>query len=82
MFDAFRGFESWSDKVTDFWTFGPADSVGTFVLTALGMLLMVVSFIGFVWLEHRKVTEQARRLREMGMPVPGEGGGSSQTGGS
>ena len=58
-----------SADVTTFWTFGPTtgseggDLVGTFVLTGLGMMLMVVSLIAWVWLEHRKLTEQAARLR-------------------
>jgi hypothetical protein len=75
MIDSFP-YDSWYDAegnlsadVTTFWTFGPTtgseggDLTGTFVLTALGMMLMVISLIAWVWLEHRKLTEQANRLR-------------------
>jgi hypothetical protein len=67
MFDAFRGYEAWSEEITTFWTFGSPDSTGTYLLTALGVLLMIVSFIGFVVMENKKVTEQAERLRAAGM---------------
>ena len=75
MIDSFP-YDSWYDAegnlspdVTTFWTFGPAggseggDLTATFVLTGLGMLLMVVSLIAWVWLEHRKLMTQAERLR-------------------
>lgn len=67
MFDAFRGYEAWSDQVTTFWTFGSPNSSGTYVMTVLGCLLMVASLIGWVWLEHKKLTAQAERLRAAGM---------------
>ena len=38
-------------------------STGTFVLTALGILLMVAALIGWVITEHRKLTHQAEHLR-------------------
>jgi hypothetical protein len=75
MIDSFP-YESWlledgtlNPDITTFWLFGPAggseggDLTGTFVLTALGMLLMVGSLIAWVWLEHRKLTRQAEHLR-------------------
>jgi hypothetical protein len=67
MFDTFYGHEAWDEKVTDFWTFGPHNSPGTYVLTVLGIILMVVALIGWVWLEHKKLTAQAERLRAAGM---------------
>jgi len=67
MFDAFRGHEAWDESVTDFWTYGPHNSTGTYVLTVLGCILMVAAFVGFVWLEHKKVTAQAERLKAAGM---------------
>ncbi len=70
MIDSFP-YDRWSNDITAFWTFGPGSSSGTYTLTVLGMILMVASFIGFVWLEHRKVTHQAAALRAVGMPVPG-----------
>jgi hypothetical protein len=75
MIDSFP-YDAWFDAegnlredITTFWTFGPAggseggDLIGTFVLTGLGLLLMVGAFIGWVLLEDRKLTLQARRLR-------------------
>jgi hypothetical protein len=70
-------YESWLNEagdglntdITTFWTFGPAfggeggSLTGTYVLTALGMLLMIVALIWFVTLEKRKLDEQAARLR-------------------
>jgi hypothetical protein len=78
MFDAFRGYESWlgpnaeapndwNTDITTFWTFGSPDSAGTLLLTALGMLAMVVALIGFVILEHRKLAAQTERLKAAGM---------------
>jgi hypothetical protein len=65
MFDAFP-YDEWGDTVTDFWTFGGANSTGTYILTALGFLLMVASLIGWVWLEHTKLQRQAEMLRATG----------------
>jgi hypothetical protein len=72
MFDSFP-FDSWTEDISAFWTFGPDGSTGTYVLTVLGILLMIASLIGFVWLEHQKVMAQAAALRAAGMPVPGGG---------
>jgi hypothetical protein len=65
MFDAFP-FDEWSEDIAEFWTFGGEGSTGTWILTALGFGTMLVAFWGFVRLEHRKVTEQAARLRASG----------------
>jgi len=76
MIDSFP-YESWlnasgdgfNTDITTFWTFGPqfgADGgslTGTYVLTALGMLLMVASLVAWVTMEDRKLKEQARALR-------------------
>ena len=71
MIDSFP-FDEWTDDISAFWTFGPGSSTGTYVLTVLGILLMVASFIGFVWLENRKLTAQAALLRAAGgVPAPG-----------
>ncbi len=67
MFDAFRGYEAWSEEITTFWTFGSPDSSGTYIMTALGVALMIVSIIGWVVMENRKLTAQADRLRAAGM---------------
>jgi hypothetical protein len=71
MIDSFP-FDEFNENVTSFWTFGPEDSTGTYILTALGVILMVVSLIGWVWLENRKLWAQADLLRAAGgMPAPG-----------
>jgi hypothetical protein len=65
-------FDEFNESVTSFWTFGPEDSTGTYILTALGVILMVVALIGWVWLENRKLWAQAELLRAAGgMPAPG-----------
>lgn len=71
MIDSFP-FDKWSDKISAFWTFGPENSTGTYVLTVLGVIAMIVSLIGWVWLEDRKLRAQADLLRSAGgIPVPG-----------
>jgi hypothetical protein len=71
MIDSFP-FDEFSENVTSFWTFGPEDSTGTYILTALGVILMVAALIGWVWLENRKLWAQAELLRAAGgMPAPG-----------
>jgi hypothetical protein len=78
MIDSFP-YSEWSEEISAFWTFGPGGSTGTYTLTVLGMILMVAAFIGFVWLEHRKVAHQAAALRAAGLPVPGgPGPGAAQ----
>lgn len=69
MFDAFP-FDEWGDGIADFWTFGPANSTGTYILTVLGVLLMIGSLIGFVRLESGKLARQADALRRAARPVP------------
>jgi len=72
-------FDSWDEVTTTFWTFGPENSTGTYVLTALGIILMVVALIYWVWLENKKLTAQAALLRgASGLPpasptAPGPG---------
>jgi hypothetical protein len=62
MFKSFP-YDEWSDTVDDFWTWGGHGSVGTYVLTALGCILVVASLIGWVVLEKRKLDHEAARLR-------------------
>jgi hypothetical protein len=76
MIDSFP-YESWlnddgslNTDITTFWTFGPGvdhDLTGTFVLTGLGMLLMVVSLVAWVVQEKRRLEAQADRLRAAGL---------------
>jgi hypothetical protein len=65
MFDAFP-FETWEDVTAEFWTFGGAESTGTWILTVLGVAAMLIALIGFVWLEKRKLEHQAALLRASG----------------
>ena len=62
MIDSFP-YEEWSEKIAAFWTFGPENSTGTYVLTILGIILMIGSLVGWVWLENRKLQAQAALLR-------------------
>jgi hypothetical protein len=72
MIDSFP-YSEWSDTITTFWTFGPAGGseggslTGTFVLTGLGMLLMIVTLIWWVRLEDSKLKRQAAHLRGAGL---------------
>jgi uncharacterized iron-regulated membrane protein len=71
MFDAFP-FDEWSEDISSFWTFGPGGSTGTYIMTVLGIILMVSAFAGFVLLEERKLAAQAALLRAAGgLPLPG-----------
>ena len=71
MIDSFP-FDEFSEELTAFWTFGPQNSTGTYLLTVLGIILMIVSLIGWVWLENKKLTAQAALLRAAGgLPAPG-----------
>ena len=72
MFNSFP-YESWLDaegnlnqELTDFWTWGGANSTGTYILTVLGCILMVASLIGWVLLEKSKLDRQAASLRGAG----------------
>ena len=72
MFDTFP-YDEWGEDIAGFWTWGPGNSTGTYILTVLGIILMVSSIIGWVWLENTKLQAQALRLRAAGaMVVPGE----------
>jgi len=80
MFDT-APFNKWSEDVTTFWTFGTG--TGTYILTALGILLMVGSLVAWVWLEDKKLSGQVTRLRAAGgaggtlTPGPTSGGGDA-----
>jgi hypothetical protein len=65
MFDAFP-FDEWSEDIADFWTFGGANSTGTYVMTGIGVAAMLLAFIGFVWLENKKLEHQAAMLKASG----------------
>ena len=65
MFDAFP-FDEWSEDIAEFWTFGGEGSTGTWIMTVLGFSVMLIAFVGFVWLENRKLARQAALLRASG----------------
>jgi hypothetical protein len=79
MFNSFP-YDSWllpdgsvNQEITDFWTWGGANSTGTYILTVLGCILMVASIIGFFVLEKQKLEAQAAALRAagaFGAPTP------------
>lgn len=52
-----------TDAVTAFFTFGPGFTTGMYVLTILGIALMVLSMVAWVHLENRRLNEAADRLR-------------------
>jgi len=68
MFNSFP-FDKWSEDIAEFWTWGGANSTGTYILTVLGCILMVASLIGFVMLEKGKLERQAASLRRAGVLV-------------
>jgi hypothetical protein len=69
MFDTFP-YEKWGENISTFWTFGTG--AGTYILTVLGILLMLASLAAWVMLEDSKLQHQATLLRVAGgMPAPG-----------
>ena len=71
MIDSFP-YEEWGENVGAFWTFWSEDKTGTYILTALGVILMLLALGGWVWLENRKLWAQTELLRAAGgMPAPG-----------
>lgn len=65
MFDAFP-YDEWGEDIAGFWTFGPGSSTGTYILTALGIAVMLVAFVWFFVLENGKLDRQQERLRASG----------------
>jgi hypothetical protein len=71
MIDSFPANE-WSEEVAAYFTWGPGSSTGTYILTVLGIIVMIAAFIGWVWVENRKLWAQTDLLRAAGgMPAPG-----------
>jgi hypothetical protein len=67
MFDTWP-FDEWGDTITQFWTFAGEEgtSTGTWIIVALGFVVMIVAFFWFVILENGKLARQAERLRATG----------------
>jgi len=82
------------EKCADFFTFGPGSTVGTatdgvstsyWILTIIGILVMIAAFVAWVVTEDRKLKQQAARLlisghagqvviKDEDVPQPGLGG--------
>ncbi len=52
-----------TDAVGAFFTYGPGFTNGIYVLSALGIALMVLSLIAWVHTENRRLQETVERLR-------------------
>jgi ABC-type enterobactin transport system permease subunit len=65
MFDTFP-YDEWSEDIAGFWTWGPGNSTGTYILTAIGIAAMLVAFVGFFVLENRKLDHQEAALKASG----------------
>ena len=65
MFDTFP-YDEWSEDIAGFWTWGPGNSTGTYILTAVGIAVMFIAFVWFVRLENGKLDRQQERLRASG----------------
>jgi hypothetical protein len=65
MFDSFP-YDEWSEDIAGFWTFGPESSTGTYILTVLGVAVMIIAFVAFVVLENRKLARQEATLKASG----------------
>jgi hypothetical protein len=64
-------FDKWGEDIAAFWTFGPENSTGTYIMTVLGVIVMIVSLYAWVMLEKRKLDAQAALLRAAGgLPSP------------
>jgi hypothetical protein len=81
MFDTFP-FDEWGEDIAEFWTWGGANSTGTYILTVLGCILMVLALVYFVRLEKTKLDAQAERLRTgmAGPPAPPQPGTTREEG--
>jgi hypothetical protein len=66
MFDASPFDGEWGEEIAEFWTFGGESSTGTYILTVLGIAVMLIVLIGFVVLENRKLARQAALLKASG----------------
>lgn len=68
-FEECAGFFTWGPGRA--WELGTgnvveAGTAGTYTLTVIGFAIMLLAFIAWVMVEHRKLTSQAERLRAAG----------------
>jgi hypothetical protein len=66
MFDAVP-YDAGGPDVADFWAYGGGNSTGTYILTALGLTLMLLALISWVRQETRRMNEHEARLMKEGM---------------
>ena len=69
--------DGWSDQISAYWTWGPGESTGTWILTILGIILMVVAFLAWFYVEDQKMKAQVKRLRESGLKTETMPGGEA-----
>lgn len=69
--------DGWTDQITAYWTWGPGDSTGTWILTILGIILMVVAILAFFYVEDQKMKAQVERLRASGIKTETMPGGEA-----
>jgi hypothetical protein len=65
MFDTFP-YDEWGEDIAGFWTWGPGNSTGTYIMTGLGIAVMFIAFIWFFVLENRKLAHQQATLQASG----------------
>jgi hypothetical protein len=64
----------WSDQVGAYFTFGPGETAGVWILTILGIILMAGALVAWFWVEDQKMKAQVARLRAHGLQtetIPG-----------
>lgn len=62
-------YDSWEEATTaaletgaGYFTFGPGGNTGTYVMVALGFIVMVVTIVAGIRLEDQRLAEHAARL--------------------
>jgi hypothetical protein len=69
--------DGWTDQVSAYWTWGPGESTGTWILTILGIVLMTVAFLAWFYVEDQKLKKQVERLRASGIKTETMPGGEA-----
>jgi uncharacterized membrane protein len=69
--------DGWTDQISAYWTWGPGGSTGTWILTILGIILMVVAFVAWFYVEDQKMQAQVKRLRASGIKTETMPGGEA-----
>ena len=73
--EVMKPFQKCFEESGGFFTFGPGTnwdaegnviqsaSAGLWVITVIGIIVMILAFVAWVWLEHSKLTAQANKLK-------------------